>query len=436
MFRIIKHYSLLLLPIFLLSPYIGNAQLKMPTRENIRKAGEVVREGRRFVKEVQKFTNELERSTKEFNELVTVVKGDSNSKRRRKTKSIKIRNGKIEDVGWEPVVYFENELFPSTIVSLASYRGDFTPELEVISRPVGFKVISNMQGFSLRWEIECIDKRFFDKVSGEFVYEQPGREVFVMPEIPWNFTSLTHQISSTPVQLVYRLFDTKGKKIEKVIRVNMRSINDCIWRYRDTKMYYLFAAYVQESYPEIDNILKSALETKMTDAIMGYQGSEDEVLLQVAAIWKVLHDRGFQYSSITTPSVLNQASYSSQSVRTFESACKTSQANCVDGTVVLASVLRKIGISVEMVFVPGHCFLAFYADAKGEKRYFLETTYLGSPVLVDDLETEEEELSAYLAHFIQALELGKKKYDEYSASPYFNAINIEKARGLINSIPF
>ena len=57
------------------------------------------------------------------------------------------------------------------------------------------------------------------------------------------------------------------------------------------------------------------------------------------------------------------------------------QANCVDGSVLMASILRKIGINVHLVLVPGHCYLAFDADAKGETLMGLETTMLGSDKL-------------------------------------------------------
>ena len=55
------------------------------------------------------------------------------------------------------------------------------------------------------------------------------------------------------------------------------------------------------------------------------------------------------------------------------------QANCVDGSVLMASILKKIGIKTSLVLVPGHCYLAFYSQEpeKGGKLYGVETTMLG-----------------------------------------------------------
>ena len=62
------------------------------------------------------------------------------------------------------------------------------------------------------------------------------------------------------------------------------------------------------------------------------------------------------------------------------------QANCVDGSVLMASVLKKIEIKTCLVLVPGHCYLAFYSKEpeKGGKLYGVETTLLGSKKTLND----------------------------------------------------
>jgi hypothetical protein len=70
----------------------------------------------------------------------------------------------------------------------------------------------------------------------------------------------------------------------------------------------------------------------------------------------------------------------SQHVRLFEESLEAKQANCVDGTALLAAVLRKIGIAPYLVTVPGHMFLAFDLDEAGEHTVGLETTMMGSAV--------------------------------------------------------
>jgi hypothetical protein len=53
-------------------------------------------------------------------------------------------------------------------------------------------------------------------------------------------------------------------------------------------------------------------------------------------------------------------------------------ANCLDGTVLLASVLEAASLNPALVLVPGHAFLAWETqDGNGEWDY-LETTMIGT----------------------------------------------------------
>lgn len=83
-----------------------------------------------------------------------------------------------------------------------------------------------------------------------------------------------------------------------------------------------------------------------------------------------------KYSSIVTPTGHSDKVFS-QYVRFFNDAIATSQANCIDGTVLIASILRRIGINPKIVLVPGHAFLAFDLDESRTKLAFLETTMMG-----------------------------------------------------------
>jgi hypothetical protein len=74
----------------------------------------------------------------------------------------------------------------------------------------------------------------------------------------------------------------------------------------------------------------------------------------------------------------------SQTVRFLDDSIDATQANCVDGTVLLASVLRKIGLNVYLTMVPGHCLLAFALGKEEEADILgLETTMLGATELGD-----------------------------------------------------
>jgi hypothetical protein len=304
------------------------------------------------------------------------------------------------------------------------------------SSALGFRFISNKEFIPLRWEIESVDKNYFDKISGDILYEGNNQEVYFMPDIPWNMNFLGKHVSSSPINIVYRLYDEDGHKEERSVPLFMRSVNDCIYQYKDVKLDFLFTAFVQEQHPEVDKILKEALNTKMIDAVIGYQGTEQDVVKQVSAVWRALHNRGIQYSSITTTSANSTQFLRSQQVRSFENAIENKQANCVDGTVVMASILRAMNISTVMVLTSNHCFLGFYGDANRTRIMYVETTMLSHDDLVQKAKTPAEKNKAWEQQFFKAVQVAMQEYNEYKAKNDLLEISVDYYRNYVRPLPF
>lgn len=410
---------------------------------------------------VNRLSSSVKRTTREFNETVQVVKGNDYDRINKIPKSqineLKIKKGKVQNLDWEPFVSLNNQLFPSAIVTLSGYRGGATPELESIIRPIGITFKSKNENISIKWEIECTDKRFFDKLSGYCLYDRPRQSILCNPEIPWNFEALAKQDVSTPISLVFRLYDEENNKVEKTASVYMRSVDDCLRYYNDTPLLFLYTAYIQEEHPEIRKILKEATDTKIVTYIDGYGvgNPPQSIDYQVAAIWKVLHDRGINYSSITTTAGGNDKSnIFSQVVRTFDKSINDRQANCVDGTVVFASILRKIGIHTVMVLVKGHCFLGYYRkrdDEKGKRQdlVFLETTALDEDEYINEAITKSKKMKnkqkaskiinqGYIKQFYYAQILGLDEFNKNKEeNTIWDVIDVDKQRDyLTKPIPF
>jgi hypothetical protein len=144
-------------------------------------------------------------------------------------------------------------------------------------------------------------------------------------------------------------------------------------------MGWMFAAYVNEGSGVVDKILKEALATRLVDHFAAYQGSSDDVLREVFAIWAALQARGIHYSSVTTTPGGTQTVYH-QYVRFIEESLQNEQANCVDGSVLFASILRKLGMRTFLVTVPGHMYMGVYVAGQGDDRIAIETTMLGAGV--------------------------------------------------------
>jgi hypothetical protein len=207
---------------------------------------------------------------------------------------------------------------------------------------------------------------------------------------------------------------------EKTVTATVRTVNDCLFgvaepgdeeRYSDYS--WLFAAYVNENHPWVDQTLKEALDTDIVTSFDDYQsGDPEKVLMQVFAIWNVMQRKGLRYSNVVTTAAETE-SVNSQHVRLFDESVKAAQANCVDGSVLLAAVLRKIGLDPHLVTVPGHMFLAFSLD--DETMVGLETTMMGEA----DLEkVDEKRLKSFLKFDVE------EKRNEESWATFEAAIDI------------
>ena len=134
----------------------------------------------------------------------------------------------------------------------------------------------------------------------------------------------------------------------------------------------------------------------------------------------------------------------SQSVRFLDDSIENTQANCVDGSVLMASILEKIGISTYLAMVPGHCFLAFNdGDDDDAEVIGLETTKLGdallTPVKGENASPNgisKKDFKASIRSFSHAIDEGEDQMAQYwkrflrGRNPAIQLISIEEAREL------
>lgn len=169
-----------------------------------------------------------------------------------------------------------------------------------------------------------------------------------------------------------------------LLQIRIRSVNDVPF-YTETSLTgepgefgYLFAGFVNESHPAVQEILQQALQTKIVESFVGYGGEAESVGGQVVAIWNALQKRKVRYSNAATPSASSPSGkVYSQSVRFIDESIDSQQANRVDGSVLFASVLYKIGIHPLLVIKPGHMFMGYWVDEGHTQAEFIETTMLG-----------------------------------------------------------
>jgi len=332
---------------------------------------------------------------------------------------------------WEPFIEMDANFFPSFLISTSIIKLD-APET---SDPtiqgdqnglIGIAVRNPAKGTRVRLTIS--ENLIMNAATVEATLEKADETYFLCPQISFKYDVLLKQKQPLPLSINFALSVDGKEPVTRSKTALIRSINDCPTFYVSladesyADISFLFAAYVNESHPMIDVLLKEALKTKIVDGFDGYQsGDSDEVIRQVFAIWTALQKRGIKYSSITTPSAHSEVVYS-QNVRFIEESLNNIQANCVDGSVLIASVLYKIGINPFLVIVPGHMYLGFYLDDKAESYCCLETTLLsagkGEDFFVETLQATMEDFQKHEKKFIA------------DNDPDYQIIDIDEARQL------
>lgn len=301
---------------------------------------------------------------------------------------------------YELVDQLGGNLFPSAILSVATTNTQVIPPMsgEYVGNPkscVAIKLKSGHANTVVR--IELAETPFYARSVSTFVLPKEHTEYIIYPDILWRYNALRDNEQAEPISVVVNV-EVDGKDLgQKVRTFSVRSINECLLgfnkqlpdgrtRYVSTRLFY--AAYVNEENPLIDKVLREALNTRIVRRFLGYQSTPEMVDKQVYALWYVLQKRNFRYSSVSYSSLSSNVVYA-QRVRTFEDALNSSQINCVDGSVLFASLLRAINITPVLVQMPGHMFVGYYTDSAKKNLTFLETTMIGD-VDLDDYFPDEK----------------------------------------------
>ncbi len=287
--------------------------------------------------------------------------------------------------GYEFTDELGGNIFPSAILSIAATD-------TVVVKPAGNHYLGNSKsGFIIRLKPGRANSKvritlgktpYFEESVSEFILEDSKTEYQIFPDVIWNYDALKNNSQAAPISVSVEVEMNGTSMGQKVRTYSVRSINECLLAYLDSKQQFhdtgiFFAAYVNEEHPMIDKLLREALNTRIVNRFLGYQLNRPEsVEKQVYALWNVLQKRNFKYSSVSTSSLSSNVVFS-QRVRTLDDALESAQVNCVDGSVLFASLLRAINIDPILVRMPGHMFVGYYLDKAHKKKDFLETTMIG-----------------------------------------------------------
>jgi hypothetical protein len=136
-------------------------------------------------------------------------------------------------------------------------------------------------------------------------------------------------------------------------------------------------AWVTPNAPEVMEVLREAAGLVGGQGIVGYLRGPTAVDAQAQAIFDALAARGITYVN----SIIgfgSGAGESVQRVRRPAEALAHRSANCLDGTVLVASILEAASINPGIALVPGHALVAWETEEGTGQWSYLETTYIGT----------------------------------------------------------
>jgi hypothetical protein len=359
-----------------------------------------------------------------------------------------------EDPVWETSVYPEDQIFPSMLISTATQGvpedADEMWDVPHTGDPnglIGALFHDVKKGDKVRVVVKA--NALMDESAYETKAPKTKGELLVHPKVKYRYDALAKVHQQQPLSLSIEAWKNGESLGEQTVAVDVHSLNDCLFAVLnedgdvELDANWNFAAYVNENHPWVDEVLRDALETKVVDSFDGYQSEDPEkVIMQIYAVWNVMQRRGIKYSSVTTTASESETVLS-QHVRLFDESVNARQANCVDGSVMLAAVLRKIGLDPYLVTVPGHMYLAVnLADGDEDTMIGIETTMMGQDNLKEfdelgDVSKKRREKLKNQASFktfeaavdgaTQDLDENMKKFEDPDETDY-QLVNIAEAR--------
>jgi hypothetical protein len=140
---------------------------------------------------------------------------------------------------------------------------------------------------------------------------------------------------------------------------------------------HYYGAWVTPHAELVQERIRRAVDLVPDRQIWGYQGDPDSVDRQVLALYQSLREAEIAYVN----SVIDyggQAGQATQRTRLPRESIAGRAANCIDGTVLFASLLEGSSLNPALVLVPGHAFVGWEVWDGSDEWKYLETTMIGS----------------------------------------------------------
>lgn len=209
---------------------------------------------------------------------------------------------------------------------------------------------------------------------------QADTPLILRPRLDWDGAAL-RTLHGVRRQTLRATLEVPGHGPQtRSIEVRLHPLDDALYYVREGRdrvdLGWVFAAYVDPHAAAIDDLLARARRLD-ADFDTGDHAAA-HALRRIGAVWAALEQRGVRYAD-GDPALSRGPTLWSQRVRRPDEVWRDRRANCLDGSVLLASVLERLDLNPVIVLLPGHAFVGFRSGGSARHATFLETTLLGAP---------------------------------------------------------
>jgi hypothetical protein len=267
---------------------------------------------------------------------------------------------------------------------------EVTREIEYVSNivPVFAKFCDELESYDVAWPLknssnDVLEIRLISQVPQysqpkiDQVQLNPGQTETLKQCITFDESKLKDITEKTKASLEIKAYVNGNLAYQKSVSIWIHAWDDMIWSlYEPMDTAPLIAAWVTPRNPSIMEVISKAKERSSDGKIEGCQLGIDEERMkeELQAIYDTLSfDYGLSYVSVT----VSYAPGDAQRVSLPSKTLKYKFANCIDGSVLFASLAEALNFEPEIMVIPRHAFTCIsceYADTK----YCIETTLFSS----------------------------------------------------------
>ncbi|MCB0158802.1 MAG: hypothetical protein KDD83_11780, partial [Caldilineaceae bacterium] len=257
--------------------------------------------------------------------------------------------------------------------------------LPEMKQPLVTVTVANAGAQTRRLQVDLDVKRFGDAET-HVVTVQPGtsEQQHFAPTFDHKLLAALAEVTPATIHVAVRDLDADRPLGQDTLHVQLLPVHSAPLSSLDPQtgqridQTRFLGVFITEGDAALNRIVATATDLLPPGRQMiGNRGGDPDVLVE--AIYNALAARNIGYAHLAidiNPAAATQASQRIQLPNEVLQAEKP-VANCLDGALLFASLLRRIGLETAIVLVPGHALVGWRPIGKDDDWRYLDTTKLG-----------------------------------------------------------